>query len=153
MSHPGLTKYIKKNTKYFDQGVTNRAILKVWGLCNVYRMTGYTHEKKAESLYPYIDVNIPLSDSQFVHSLAVGGRMSSLGHLKPVASGSCHFLMSRPQVVRVGNIISSMLTLNTGTPQGCLLSPFLYSMFTCGSNTIIKFANDTIVVGPDHQQR
>jgi hypothetical protein len=24
MSHPGLTKYIKKNTKYFDQGVTMR---------------------------------------------------------------------------------------------------------------------------------
>jgi hypothetical protein len=22
MSHPGLTKYMKKNTKYYDQGVT-----------------------------------------------------------------------------------------------------------------------------------
>ena len=26
MSHPGLTKYMKKNTKYFDQGVTIVAI-------------------------------------------------------------------------------------------------------------------------------
>uniref|UniRef100_A0A3Q3E0S3 Meis homeobox 2b n=1 Tax=Labrus bergylta TaxID=56723 RepID=A0A3Q3E0S3_9LABR len=40
-----------------------------------------------------------------------------------------------------------------GVPQGCVLSPFLYSLFThdCrpvhGSNTIIKFADDTAVIG------
>ena len=44
------------------------------------------------------------------------------------------------------------LILNTGAPQGCVLSPLMYSLFThdCvaehDSNTIIKFADDTTVV-------
>ena len=63
------------------------------------------------------------------------------------------FLMGRPQVVRVGTNTSAMLILNTGAPQGCVLSPILYSLFThdCGakhdSSAIIKFTDDTAVVG------
>ena len=55
--------------------------------------------------------------------------------------------MGRPQVVRVGNNTSAMLILNTGSPHGCMLSPLLYSLFTHDCNTIIKFADDTTVVG------
>ena len=46
-----------------------------------------------------------------------------------------------------------MLTLNTGAPQGWVLSPVLYSLFThhCVArhdyNILIKFADDTSVVG------
>ena len=40
------------------------------------------------------------------------------------------FLTARPQVVRVGNNTSATLNLNTGAPQGCMLSPLLYSLFT-----------------------
>ena len=35
-----------------------------------------------------------------------------------------------PQVVRVGNNLSATLILNTGAPQGCVLSPLLYSLIT-----------------------
>ena len=54
---------------------------------------------------------------------------------------------------RVGNNTSATLILNTGAPQGCMLCPFLYSLFTYNcvakhdSNTIIKFADYTTVVG------
>ncbi|KAL0147888.1 hypothetical protein M9458_056809, partial [Cirrhinus mrigala] len=62
------------------------------------------------------------------------------------------FLTNRPQHVRSGHICSTTVTLNTGVPQGCVLSPFLYFLFThdCrpvyGSNTIIKFADDITVI-------
>jgi gmma-aminobutyric acid receptor subunit gamma/cGMP-dependent protein kinase 2 len=63
------------------------------------------------------------------------------------------FLTGRPQVVRVGSNMSATLILNTGAPQGCVLRPLLYSLFThdCvakhDSNTIIKFAHYTTVIG------
>ncbi len=53
----------------------------------------------------------------------------------------------------MGNNTSSPLTLNTGAPQGSVLSPLLYSLYThdCAathsSNVIIKFADDTTVIG------
>ena len=61
--------------------------------------------------------------------------------------------MGRPQVVKVGNNISTSLILNTGAPQWRVLSPLLYSLFTQDcmatntSKSIIKFADDTTVVG------
>ncbi|KAK3568316.1 hypothetical protein QTP86_003925 [Hemibagrus guttatus] len=53
----------------------------------------------------------------------------------------------------MGRHVSASLTLSTGAPQGCVLSPLLYSLYTydhvatTNSTTIIKFADDTVVVG------
>ncbi len=63
------------------------------------------------------------------------------------------FLTGRPQVVKVGQFTSNSITLNVGAPQGCVLSPLLYSLYThdCvsshSSTSIIKFADDTVVLG------
>lgn len=84
---------------------------------------------------------------QLVAKLYILGLSSSL------CAWVMDFLTDRPQHVRVGKNISSSLTLRTGTPQGCVLSPMLFTLLThdCApihpSNTIIKFADDTTVVG------
>ena len=53
------------------------------------------------------------------------------------------FLTGHPQVVRVANNTSAMLTLNTVASQEWVLSPLLYSLFTHAYMAIIKFAKDT----------
>ena len=79
-------------------------------------------------------------------------KLRTLGLNTSLCNWILDFLTSRPQVVRVDDNTSAMLILNTGAPQGCVLSPLLYSLFThdCtarhDSNTIIKFADD-------HRQR
>ncbi|KAK1786155.1 hypothetical protein P4O66_017870, partial [Electrophorus voltai] len=63
-----------------------------------------------------------------------------------------NFLTDRPQSVGVGDCVSSTLTLSTGAPQRCVLSPLLYSLYTydctdtCSSTIIVKFAEDTVVM-------
>ena len=80
-------------------------------------------------------------------------KLEALGLNAALCNWVLDFLTGRPQVVRVGNNISTPLIHNTGAPQGCVLSPLLYSLFThdCvvidASNSIIKFAHDTTVVG------
>ena len=79
-------------------------------------------------------------------------KLETLGLDPTLCNWLLDILTGRPQVVRVGNI-STPLILNTRAPQGCVLSPLLYSMFTHdrvdmhASNSIIKFADNTTVVG------
>jgi gmma-aminobutyric acid receptor subunit gamma/cGMP-dependent protein kinase 2 len=80
-------------------------------------------------------------------------KLKALGFNTTLCNWVLDFLTSRPQVVKVGNNISPLLSVNTGVPQGCVLSSLLYSLFTHDgvamhtSNSIIKFADDTTVVG------
>ncbi len=80
-------------------------------------------------------------------------KLIDLGISLSFCNWTLDFLTNRPQSVRISNHTSSVLTLNTGVPQGCVLSPILYSLLThdCipvhGSNSIIMFADDTTVVG------
>ncbi len=80
-------------------------------------------------------------------------KLSDLGLNTSLCDWIQDFLTARPQVVKVGQFTSNSITLNVGAPQGCVLSPLLYSLYThdCvsshSSTSIIKFADDTVVLG------
>ncbi len=63
------------------------------------------------------------------------------------------FLTDRQQLVRLGKLTSRTLTISTCAPQGCILSPLLFSLYTndCTSKDpsvkLLKFADDTTVIG------
>ena len=81
------------------------------------------------------------------------GKLRDLGLNTSLCAWILDFLTDRPQTVRVAGQTSSTLTLSIGAPQGCVLSPLLYSLYTydCVSthttNHVVKFADDTAVVG------
>ena len=50
-------------------------------------------------------------------------KLNTLGLNTSLSNRILDFLMGRPQGVRVGNTTSATLILNTGAPQGCVLSP------------------------------
>ncbi|KAK1802701.1 hypothetical protein P4O66_021238, partial [Electrophorus voltai] len=80
-------------------------------------------------------------------------KLGDLGLHTSLCDWISNFLTDRPQSVRVGNCASSTLTLSTGAPQGCVLRPLLYSLYTydftatSSSNIVVKFADDTVVMG------
>ncbi len=63
------------------------------------------------------------------------------------------FLTDRQQLVKLGKYTSSTRTISTGDPQGCVLSPLLFSLYTndCTSKNpsvkLLKLADDTTRIG------
>ena len=63
------------------------------------------------------------------------------------------FLTNREQRVRINDILSTVLSISTGTPQGCVLSAILFIIYTDELRSrfrnchLIKYADDTVIVG------
>ena len=63
------------------------------------------------------------------------------------------FLTDRRQCVYVNGEYSGVTTINTGAPQGCVLSPALFTIYTNDSSShsykclIVKYADDTVLIG------
>lgn len=63
------------------------------------------------------------------------------------------FLGNRPQRVRTNTGFSSYTSLCTGSPQGCILSPFLFTLYTdelrsdTPTSILLKYADDVAIVG------
>ena len=76
-------------------------------------------------------------------------KLRGLGLGSSLCDWILNLLTHRPQSVRIGNNTSSTIILNTGAPQGCVLNPLLYSLYTYDcvakfpSNSNFKFADDT----------
>eukprot|EP00061_Rhincodon_typus_P004823 g23504.t1 len=103
------------------------------------------------------DVRLLLIDYSSAFSTLIPNKLipkhQNLGLSSPLCNWILDFLTHRLQSVRISDNTSSTIILNTSAPQGCVLSPLLYSLYThkcvakfC-SNSIYKFADDTTVVG------
>ena len=57
-------------------------------------------------------------------------KLMDLGLSQPICYWIKDFLTERSQRVRVGAHLSSALSISTGSPQGCVLSPLLYTLYT-----------------------
>ncbi|KAI3370832.1 hypothetical protein L3Q82_007358 [Scortum barcoo] len=86
--------------------------------------------------------------SDILHS-----KLSQLTVPAPTCQWISKFLADRRQQVRLGSITSSTRTISTGAPQGCVLSPLLFSLYTndCTSGDpnvkLLKFADHKTVIG------
>uniref|UniRef100_A0A3Q2ZZP0 Reverse transcriptase domain-containing protein n=1 Tax=Kryptolebias marmoratus TaxID=37003 RepID=A0A3Q2ZZP0_KRYMA len=80
-------------------------------------------------------------------------KLGHLGFSNRLRNWLLDFLTDRSQSVRIGQYTSDVINLSTGSPQGCVLSPLLFTLMThdCAprfaTNHIVKFADDTMVVG------
>ena len=79
-------------------------------------------------------------------------KLSKLGVSVEMNGWIFDFLTYRTQFVYLNNIISETIQTNTGAPQGCVLSPVLYSLYTNDFSLrdnvlLIKFADDSTLVG------
>lgn len=65
----------------------------------------------------------------------------------------CSFLTHRQQYTKINDMKSDIIITNTGSPQGCVISPVLFILYTddCRSLfsdcSIIKYADDTVITG------
>ena len=57
--------------------------------------------------------------------------------LSSVISWIFDYLTSRLQYVRLNGFLSSAIRTNTGAPQGTVLAPFLFALYTADSRTLM----------------
>ena len=63
------------------------------------------------------------------------------------------YLTNGLQYIRLNGVLPSVICTNTGAPQGTVLAPFLFSLYTADcistdeSCPLVKFVDDTELVG------
>ena len=95
-----------------------------------------------------------LDFSSAFNTINVSNLLSQILHLdSSVVEWISSFLSNRVQRTMVDGVISQPITTNTGTPQGSVLSPLLFSIYTnrittqLSNITVIKYADDTCIIG------
>lgn len=71
----------------------------------------------------------------------------------PLAEWTLNYLTNRPQFVRTRGGVSDPLTCSVGAPQGTVLAPFLFTLYTADFRhnsdgcILLKFSDDSAIVG------
>ncbi|KAL0150730.1 hypothetical protein M9458_053953, partial [Cirrhinus mrigala] len=111
-----------------------------------------THLDKKDSYIRMLFIDFSSAFNTII-SQQLTQKLVQLGLNTSLCNWLLDFLTGKPQALWVGSNTSSTITLNTGTPQGCVLSPILFTLLThdCApahsSNLFIKFTDDTTMVG------
>ncbi|KAI4894307.1 hypothetical protein NFI96_005585 [Prochilodus magdalenae] len=83
----------------------------------------------------------------------LGDKLNVMQVDAPLVSWIVDYLTGRPQYVRLYHCVSDRVVSNTGAPQGTVLSPFLFTLYTTDFNYctetchLQKFSDDSAVVG------
>ncbi|KAI3370921.1 hypothetical protein L3Q82_007431 [Scortum barcoo] len=114
--------------------------------------TALTHLENKDSYVRLLFVDFTSAFNTIIPQTLVQ-KLTTLGLSSTLCNWVLDFLTDRPQSVRIHDVSSSSISLSTGSPQGCVLSPLLFTLLThdCSaihpSCLIVKFADDTAVVG------
>ncbi|XP_058485984.1 uncharacterized protein LOC131459865 [Solea solea] len=88
-----------------------------------------------------------------IQPLLLRDKLSGMGVGSHLVAWISDYLTGRPQYVRLGECRSDMVVSNTGAPQGTVLSPVLFTLYTSDFQHnselchVQKFADDTAIVG------
>lgn len=87
-----------------------------------------------------------------IQPLILRAKLEKLSVEPAVITWITNYLTDRPQFVRLGNVASGTVVTSIGAPQGTVLSPFLFTLYTSdfvynsASCHIQKYSDDTAVV-------
>ena len=65
-----------------------------------------------------------------IQPLLMGEKLQVMGVDDTMISWITDYLTGRPQFVRLGSVLSDVVVSDTGAPQGTVLSPFLFTLYT-----------------------
>ena len=112
----------------------------------------YTHLDKPASTVRVMFFDFS-SAFNTIRPALLGEKMTAMEVEAPIVSWIVDYLTGRPQYVRLQNCVSDKVVSNTGAPQGTVLSPFLFTLFTSDFNYcteschLQKFSDDSAIVG------
>jgi hypothetical protein len=87
-----------------------------------------------------------------INSSTLISKMLEKGINENIIAWTYSFLTGRQQRVRVADELSDAITTSTGSPQGCVLSPILFTLYVENMTTsyenihILKYADDTVIL-------
>uniref|UniRef100_A0A671TU97 Reverse transcriptase domain-containing protein n=1 Tax=Sparus aurata TaxID=8175 RepID=A0A671TU97_SPAAU len=112
----------------------------------------YEHLEQAKSLVKIVFIGFSSAFNTIQLHLMVK-KLVHLGVNPKIVLWMYDFLTNRCQQVKFNSCVSSLKAINTGAPQGCVLSPILYTLYTnncqaaSSDHTYFKYADDTALVG------